>query len=144
MEAKKIKTLLERYFEGATSLAEEKILRNYFSTSENIPKMFLRYRPLFVYYQRAKLDKFPKKKRLIKPSFWYVTAAASVAILVYFTNPLLTQNQQTLSPSEQEAAMAVYQELKSNLITVSSHYNVGAQKIAYLDYWNQTTEKLIK
>lgn len=29
-------------------------------------------------------------------------------------------------------------------ILVSNHQNRGAQKAAYLDYWNDTTQKLIK
>jgi len=28
--------------------------------------------------------------------------------------------------------------------TVSSHLNKGAEKVAYLDYWNDTTQKLLK
>ena len=144
MEMKEIKTLMKQFFEGSTTLKEERMLRNYFSNSENIPDEYHQYRPLFAYYQKAQEDKFPKKKRSKTTSFWYAAAAASVALIIYFTIPIPTQNPNTLSATEQEAALAVYQEFKANLITVSSHYNKGAEKIAYLDYWNQTTEKLIK
>ena len=27
---------------------------------------------------------------------------------------------------------------------VSSHLNKGAKQVSYLDYWNETTQKLIK
>lgn len=48
MDPKKIEQLLERYFEGETSLEEEKILRNYF-TAEDIPDHLASYRAQFQY-----------------------------------------------------------------------------------------------
>lgn len=48
MDTKKIKQLLEKYFEGETSLEEEKILHNYFTT-EDIPDHLTSYRDQFGY-----------------------------------------------------------------------------------------------
>ena len=48
MDTKKIELLLEKYFEGETSLEEEKTLRNYFAT-EDIPDHLASYRDQFGY-----------------------------------------------------------------------------------------------
>lgn len=48
MDYKYIKQLLDRYFEGETSLEEEEILRAFFSQTD-VPADLRRYRDLFVY-----------------------------------------------------------------------------------------------
>ena len=53
MELNKIEKLLEHYFEGATSSAEENELRNYFS-STNVAPHLEQYKPLFDYISDAK------------------------------------------------------------------------------------------
>lgn len=143
MDTKKIKILLECYFEGNSSLAEEQLLRNYFLTTKNIPSALEKYRVLFAYYQKAQHDKFPNKKSKKPLLFSFAAVAASIAFIVYFSLPI-NNTTTPLSVTDQEEAMAVYQEFKSNLLIVSNRYNEGVQKIAYLDYWNQTTKKLIK
>lgn len=50
MDYKYIKQLLDRYWKCETSLAEEDILRTFFSQS-TVPSELLRYRELFVYEQ---------------------------------------------------------------------------------------------
>lgn len=52
MDYKYIEQLLERYWEGKTTLQEEAILRNFFS-QEEIPEVLLRYKALFTYQQTA-------------------------------------------------------------------------------------------
>jgi len=53
MDYKYIKQLLDRYWKCETSLAEEDILRTFFSQS-TVPSEFLRYRELFTYGQLNK------------------------------------------------------------------------------------------
>lgn len=48
MDYKYINQLLNRYWEGETSLEEEDILRAFFS-QDNIPTELMRYKPLFSY-----------------------------------------------------------------------------------------------
>ena len=49
MDYKYIEQLMERYWQGETTLQEEAILRNFFSQPENsdIPESLRKYRPLF-------------------------------------------------------------------------------------------------
>ncbi|MCK5170760.1 MAG: hypothetical protein KAQ75_12855, partial [Bacteroidales bacterium] len=53
MDLKKIKALLERYYNGDTTSAEEKILREYFS-SDIIDKEFVADKDIFLYQTHEK------------------------------------------------------------------------------------------
>ena len=50
MDYKYIDQLLERYWQGETSLEEEQILRSFFSQTD-VPEELRKYRPLFIYEQ---------------------------------------------------------------------------------------------
>lgn len=45
--------LLERYFEGETSAAEEKLIRAFFASGE-VPEHLAAYIPLFAYFEEVK------------------------------------------------------------------------------------------
>ena len=51
MDYKYIEQILERYWQGVSTLQEESILRNFFS-QEDVPAEFLQYKPLFAYEQQ--------------------------------------------------------------------------------------------
>lgn len=95
MTFEKINNLLQKYFDGDTSLEEDKILRGYFS-SENIDERLAKYVPLFNFIHEEKAVKIsdslagkieaiaPKtspKMSVIKGGHWWKMAAA-IALLV--------------------------------------------------------------
>ena len=45
--------------------------------------------------------------------------------------------------SKEEAEFA-FQQFQTQMKNISIHLNNGVQKISYLDYWNNSTEKLLK
>ena len=142
MDSKEIKLLLEKYLEGNTNLIEEEKLRLFFSTSEVIPEEWEGYRIFFGYFNLAKKESFPKaskkQKNIFRP---WMAAAALIAVVISIQ--FYSVQTKILSPEEEEAQFA-FMQFKSNMEKVSSHLNNGAEKVAYLNYWNQTTQKLIK
>lgn len=86
---KKIEELLEKYFEGATSCAEEQQLKDYFSQEKEIPSHLQAYRDMFV--SLALLSDVKRKKEpitimtpvttTIHRHRIFMQAAASAAIL---------------------------------------------------------------
>ncbi len=56
----KIKILLNKYFEGETSLQEERELHTYFN-SENVDASLREYVPLFAYFKQTSGEKYPNK-----------------------------------------------------------------------------------
>jgi len=142
MEIKKIEALLKKYLEGETSLSEESFLRDYFNKEIDLPEAFKSYQKFFTYYQVAKKETFPlikkKTKLILRP---WMFAAASIAIIFslqisgFFT---------TSNSNDQEEALKIFKQFQIQMKQVSSHLNNGSQSLAYLDYWNNTTQKLIK
>ena len=56
MEFNKIEDILEKYFQGETSIAEENELKDYFS-SPNVAQHLEQYKPMFGYFSQVKEQK---------------------------------------------------------------------------------------
>lgn len=90
MTTDQVNELLERYFAGETSLAEEATLRTYFLKEEVAPE-HEQYTPLFAYWDlAATAGKSTKVVRRRLPLRWLSTAAAAV-ILLLVTNSWFEQ-----------------------------------------------------
>ena len=89
MNEQKIHELLQRYFDGATSLEEERDLQRYFAESD-CPESLKVYRPLFNFFAEERAiehstsltEHSAHKKRNIRLPLYIITGiAASIAIL---------------------------------------------------------------
>lgn len=143
MEFKKIEALLEKYLEGETSLEEEVVLKTYFKKEQNLPKEWIQYRQFFAYYEFAKNEFFPstKIKSTARIKTWMM-AAASIALVVSIQLSGIFESQK--SPLELQEAEFVFQQFQTQMKNVSNHLNRGVQKVAYLDYLDETSQKLLK
>jgi len=136
MEYSNIEKLLERYFEATTTVAEEEVLREYFSR-EDIPLHLKKHAPMFQYFSVAKEERFtkqvplkPRKNRYIK---WISVAAVSILIFgIYFGR----------SYQEQREAEFAYQETKKALSLLATNLGRGTEKVAYLREFEETKQKI--
>ncbi len=84
MNEQKIQELLQRYFDGETTLAEERELQRFFA-GEDIPESLKVYQPMFAFFVEEKAVEPPISKpgrRTIRLNWTIVTGvAASIAIL---------------------------------------------------------------
>ena len=76
---KHIENLIEKYFEGLTSLKEEQFLRDYFQ-QENLPVEWEIYRPVFQFFTSEREQKQPKRI----PLFRWISIAAAACLLMFF------------------------------------------------------------
>ena len=77
-----IEQLLEQYFEGLTSAAEEVVLRRYF-TSDDVSENLMMYKPLFMHFDsQIKKTKAEQPKQHKSIILWICGAAACAALLV--------------------------------------------------------------
>ncbi|HSD14666.1 MAG TPA: hypothetical protein VLB74_08465 [Flavobacterium sp.] len=148
MELHKIEILVDKYFAGETSIAEEKELKNYFSSSDVAPHLE-QYKAIFGYFGQAKQEQFtrtvplqPRKRNYVA----WISVAASIAVLsgtLYFMN----------QPSEQPVANGLgtfddpelaFQETQKALQMVSENVNEGVKSIEYVNEYNQTTKTIFK
>jgi hypothetical protein len=143
MEDHKIRALLDKYWEGETSLEEEQNLRSYFSSSQ-VADEFLPFSPLFNYYQEAQhvkmsgeikspdLPQVPGKTISLR---WLINVAASIAIFIV----MFFVNKHSKSPAIDQYAyedtfqdpQQAYDEVKRALLFVSSKMNKGVNTAAY-------------
>lgn len=95
MDEQKVKALLDRYFDGATSLAEEQALRRFFADG-HVPAALKPYSPLFAFYAGEKAVTCPAPAgagRALKLRWWMAAAAIAAAIAIPLTIGLLAPAQ---------------------------------------------------
>ena len=146
MEFNKIESLIEKYFQGETSIAEEQELKAYFS-SQNVLPHLEQYKPLFGYFANAKEQKLsqevmPKTK---KRNLGWLSVAASVVVLLgigtfaYLNNETATQDLGTYD--NPEVAFAATQKA---LALLSNHVNVGIESVHYIQEYQNSKDLIFK
>jgi hypothetical protein len=146
MEFNKMEALLEKYFEGETSIAEENELKNYFS-SLNIAPHLEQYKPLFEYFAEAKKGSFDKDVPLIskkKKAAWLSIAASIVVLLgagtyTYFNGNEVKENKELGTYEDPKEALEATQKA---LAMLSNHVNTGVEGIQYIQVYEITKNKV--
>lgn len=145
MELNKIEQLLDAYFEGETSLDQEKALRDYF-TSDNVSDHLEMYIPMFSAFAEAKKEKFIGEINLptTNKSWKWIPVAASIAVvmglfLMLNTNKINEQDYGTYKDPEVAAL-----KTKQALLMVSNFMNQGTDQLEVLGEFQKTTDKFLK
>ncbi len=136
MTEDQVKRLLDKYWDGESSLEEENALRQYF-THGDVAEPFKVYEPLFAFFSDARSVKMngtipaiihtSKTRKMY--SAW-IRAVAAIAVITigafYF---LQTNGTQTVSPHAYEDTYEdpelAYQEFKKAMMFVSEKMNKG-------------------
>jgi hypothetical protein len=145
-----MKNLIEKYFEGETSLREEAELRRYFN-SGNVEESLRQYEPLFRHFENERewglSDEFDQKllakleggARIVPMRNWqrtWLRVAAMGAVLIgaffYLQRPVLPAQQQAINWEKYEITdeKAAYEETVKALKLLSSKLNKGSKKAA--------------
>jgi hypothetical protein len=144
MELDKIETVLEKYFQGETSIAEEKELRVYFSSSD-VAQHLEHYKPMFVYFGVEKEQKFEKKMPLLAKKRYVVwlSIAASIVVLfgvitfVFTGDKVMSKELGTYDDPE-----VALKETQKALAMLSGHVNVGIESVTYIKEYENTKNKV--
>ena len=141
MELDKIEQLLEKYFDASTTVAEEEILREYFS-KENIPAHLEQYAPMFQYFAFAKEERYTKQVPFKNRNIFYKWASvAAVAVFMigfYFYNP--TPEPVSLADQYTEEEIASAQEA---LALLAMNFNKGTEQLYHLEEFERNTNKFL-
>jgi hypothetical protein len=149
MELDNIEKLVEKYFEATTTVAEEEILKRYF-TQENAATHLEQYAPMFQYFSKAKEEKFTKRLPMAHASsisrrsiYKWMSVAAVVVLMfgIYFGGSLIkSDDAMTLEDQYTQEEIASAQEAFQLL---ALNFNKGAEKIGYLSEFEKTTHKFL-
>jgi hypothetical protein len=150
MELVKIEDLLEKYFQGETSIAEENELRNYFFSS-NVAQHLEQYKPIFGYFSLAKQRQFTPEIPLLpgprdkKRNVAWISIAASVVVLLgigtyaYYSADVVNKSQDLGTYDDPEEAFKATQKALSLL---SDNVNVGIESVLYIQEYQTTKDKI--
>lgn len=144
MELVEIKALLEKYFEGETTLAEEKLLASYFA-GEVAPELEV-YKGYFGYFTQEKEISYPVKQLYAsqKRQFTYISIAAAVVVLLgigyysFFGTPNVGRSGVINDPD------VAYKETEKALMMLSGHINKGVESVQYLEKVEESKSKVFK
>lgn len=145
MDWQKIELLVEKYFEGNTTIEEEKVLKNYFSSSE-VNDSLKQYQPLFSYLQVAKNETVTIKSD-VKPKIqfkkWISIAAVFVFIAVLTTVLNLKTNESQDLGTFNDPEIA-YAETMKALELLATNVNHGMESVYYINEYQQSKNLIFK
>lgn len=148
MESHKIETLLEKYFEGDTTIAQENQLQEYFS-SPNVAQHLEQYRPMFGYFSKAREQQFeqtlPLQPRKRKAVAWLSVAASVVVLLGVGT--FAYNNMQNSSSDElgtYDDPEVAFRETQKALDMLAGHVNTGVESVAYINEYEDSKNLVFK
>lgn len=148
MELNKLESLLKKYEEGDTTLAEEKQLQDHLS-SEETPAHLRAYKIIFAYAANEKKRTYPGNLQLTsnKRQFFFIGIAASILLAIgifFWQNNSVEEMPQQHNLGTIEDPQEAYQKTKEALQMVAEVFNAGREDLEYLNEFNKTKNKFIK
>ncbi|MFP9113771.1 hypothetical protein ACLI1A_07495 [Flavobacterium sp. RHBU_3] len=150
MELRTIETLLEKYFNAETSLAEEQQLKEYFASNRVAPQLE-HYRPMFGYYRAQQSTEtftrtLPLKQNKAVYYKWF-SVAASVVLLAGLVTFYSAVNQS--APIQQDLGTyndpeVAFRETQKALGMLSVHVNKGVESVQYIGEYEKTRKSVFK
>ena len=147
MELKLVEQLLEKYFQGETTIAEEKQLKAYFSSNDVAPHL-AKYQALFGYFETQKGTQFeqklPLQSRKQNTVKWIGIAASFVVLFglaTFYFYPSEPKHEDLGTYDNPEEAFAATQEA---LLMVSEQVNIGMESVVYLEEYEKTKKTIFK
>ena len=166
MKVYEIEILLTRYYDGETTEAEEKELKQFF-TGEEVPAHLLAEKEIFLQMSEQPLPEVPidlegklnhwidewelREKQTIKEKKhsrmlrlqWIGSVAASLLILfsigMYMYKPAMPSTHQDTCATPEEA----YAEAQRALLMLSSTINKGVEQIAVVETTNEKVQEIV-
>ena len=138
MELDRIEKLVEKYFEAATTAAEEQQLRDYFSGGDVAPHLEA-YAPMFAYFSEAKKERFtrqvPLKTRSKSSIYGWISIAAVMVLMLglYFGKQL----------QQQREAEYAYHQTRKAFGLIAQNLDRGTEKVARLSEFEEAKNKIL-
>ena len=135
-----IEKLLEKYDNGETTLKEEHVLKNYF-TSDNVAPHLEMYKPMFTYFLVNQQEQFtkdvPLKTKRIFNYTWISVAAVALLMLGFYFGSSFNNELGTYDDPE-----LAFNDFSKSMEMISQKLNKGTSTVGYLNEVNQGTAAL--
>ncbi|KAF2514307.1 hypothetical protein [Flavobacterium foetidum] len=155
MELNNIENLLEKYFQGETSTAEEKKLKEYFS-SPDVAQHLEQYKPLFAYFSQAREPEYTNdimltNSRTTKRKKAWLSIAAAAVLLIGIGTFFYVSEDSTQTAVASQTELGTYDDpeeaLKATqkaLALLSNNVNVGIESVQYINEYEKSKNKIFK
>ncbi len=150
MGSNKIEQLLEKYFNGESTIIEEKQLQDYFS-SQNVAPHLQQYQQMFGYFAQANKQVYTKeilpkpKSKNIKTIWWSVAASLVVMFGIGIAIQNIPQKEKVSSEyGTYDNPEIALQETQKALDLVSKHLNVGIKSVSYINEYENSKRQFLK
>ena len=139
-----IEKLLDKYFEGETSIVEENALKEYFSKKE-VPEHLKQYQAMFAYFAQNKKETAPQNIQ-VKPvkNTWHMQWAAKAAVVLLLFAIGYALYPKGLSDAEKKEAEIAFKQTQKALNLISKNLNKGNYAVQYLDEFESSKNKIFK
>lgn len=160
MDSNQIKDLLAKYYDGVTSLEEERMLQEYFAGEHEIPDGLVSSGLPFMLYKAAADDKpdpadlesriaasIDNQVRIMQPvnqrkiSYRFLIAA-SFALLIGVSGILIYRHNNAGPQDTFKDPVAAYSEAQKTLLYVSQKMNQGMKPLSHVAAISTGTDKL--
>ena len=145
MELAKIEKLIEAYFDGNTTLEEERILQNYFA-QDIVPVHLQEYKLMFDYFaqSKAEVSNQPIQVKPTKKTWNKSWLSIAAAVILLFTVYKIIPTTDGFTAAERAEAQKAYVESQKAFQLISKSLKRGNNKIAYLQDYETTKNKIFK
>jgi len=137
-ESQIIEQLIEKYMNAETSIQEEALLKNYF-TSDKVAPHLNQYQSMFIYFSNNKVEHFSQNLRLKtgnKRRLWLSGIAAGIALMI---GGMALQNYY-----QQQQAEKALADTKMALELIAKQLNKGNKAIQELENVEKTKNKAFR
>ncbi|WP_298548030.1 hypothetical protein [uncultured Aquimarina sp.] len=146
MELSNIEKLLEKYFEGETTLSEEKELKVYF-TGESVPAHLEKYKDLFQFFSNESQVTTTSEVALSTnrvPWYTWIGVAASIALIVglFIKDVPPGVDPEGVYGTYDDPEIAL-QKTKEALDLVAKLMNEGKKDLVYLNEFDTAKKELV-
>ena len=161
MDIKELRKLLQKYYNGETTLKEEDILKEYFVDNPDVDEEFHAEKEQFVMFDKAEkqnvpIEDFEKKletlidnQKVIYPVFkrnkiWIRVAAVAASVLIIFGvyNSVKYFTGKSEYKGTIEDPRIAYEETKRTLLYISEKLNYGTRELENINKLNSSVQKL--
>ena len=148
MEITKIESLIEKYENAETSIAEENELRTYFS-SQNVASHLQEYKFVFEYYTVSKTENLTSKISIQtknKNTKWFAIAAAITLLLGIGTAVMMNDEPKLIANDlgTFQNPETAFIETQKALAMLSNHVNTGIESVNYVSEYQKSKERIFK
>lgn len=156
MNLKQVKQLLEQYYEGETSLQEEKALVQFFQSDE-VPEELKIDQAQFLFYEAAQKETTHNnytyasqvsKGVLLRPKFLRIAIGIAASFLLISGSFYFLKQQgdasNTLTAEELIQSKQAYAETRKALLLISEKLNKGANELNKISKFNEVHNSIIQ